>query len=183
MDLLKELAACNAVSVMFSVTTLDNRLAKVMEPRTSRPSLRLEAICTLAENDIPVGIIIGPVIPGLNDSEIPAIVAASVKAGAKAARYIMLRLPFGTKNLFENWLQQNFPERKEKVLNRLINMRDGKLYDPTFFKRDRGEGIFAEQIENLFNVSCHRNGIYQKRFELSTKHFIKQPSAQMELFS
>lgn len=181
-DLLKELAGYNACAVMVSMTTLDYSLARVMEPRTSRPKLRLQAIKELAQNGIPTGIIIGPVIPGLTDHEIPDIIAESVKAGAQMARYIMLRLPHSTKEIFENWLQQHFPNRKTKVLNRILSIREGKLYDSTFFKRDKGTGLFAQQIETLFNASCRKYDIFGKKIELSISSFKKYSESQLELF-
>jgi len=182
-DILKELSSCGAVAVILSITTLDNHLAKVMEPRTSRPKLRLEAIRTLAENGIPAGVMIGPVIPGLTDQEIPAIIEESVKAGARMARYIMLRLPHGTKDIFENWLEQNFPNKKNKVLNRIKSLRGGKLYDASFYKRDRGEGFFADQVENLFTVSCRKAGISGNRLKLSSDAFRRPEGRQLQLFS
>ena len=161
---------------------MDYKIAKVMEPRTSRPQLRLETIRELTENGIPAGIIIGPVIPGLTDQEIPKIIEEGVKAGAKVARYIMLRLPHTTKSIFEDWLQKYFPARKEKILNRIKSVRGGKLYDSAFFKRDRGDGFFADQIENLFNITCRKAGIFEKRFTLSTQNFKKHISSQIDLF-
>jgi len=181
-DILKELASYNAAGVVLSITTLDNSLAKIMEPRTSRPQLRLDTIKHLADNGIPVGVMIGPVIPGLTDQEIPAIIAESVKAGAKIARYIMLRLPHTTKEIFERWLDTNFPERKNKVLNRIKSMRAGKLYDSKFYKRDKGEGFFADQVENLFNMACRKSGIFGNKLNLSTNSFRKSQSRQLELF-
>lgn len=181
-DLLKESQPFHAAGVMLSVTTLDNNLAQIMEPRTSRPQLRLEAIRELFENGIPVGVIIGPVIPGLTDQEIPGIINECVKAGVTVARYIMLRLPHGTKEIFENWLQTHFPDRKEKILNRIKSIRGGKLYDSTFFQRDRGQGFFADQIENLFHLACRKAGISKNRLELSASSFIRPSVTQLKLF-
>jgi len=176
------MAIDNTIAVLLSLTTLDKSLAKVMEPRTSRPQLRLDAIRELADNGIPVGIIIGPVIPGLTDQEIPKIIDESVKAGATMARYIMLRLPHSTKSIFENWLEQNFPNKKDKVLNRIKSMRAGKLYDSSFFKRDKGEGFFADQVQNLFTISCKKSGISANALNLSSTSFRFNKSTQLELF-
>jgi len=181
-DIFKEMATYNAIGIILSVTTLDHSLAKIMEPRTSRPQKRLEAIRELADNDIPVGIIIGPVIPGLTDQEVPRIFEESVKAGASIARYIMLRLPHATKDIFENWLDQNFPNKKDKVLNRIKSMRGGKLYDSSFYKRDRGEGFFADQVENLFTIASKKASVFDNKLELSSASFIKQRNKQLELF-
>jgi len=180
-DLLKELARFNAVCVFISVTTLDPELVNIMEPRTSRPELRLETISELSENNIPTGVLIGPVIPGLTDHEIPGIIEESSRAGAQLARYLMLRLPHGLKDIFEGWLGTHFPDRKEKILNRIRAVRGGKLYDSTFFKRDRGEGIFADQVEKLFIASCKRAGIMGNNLELSTTAFRHPQGEQLKL--
>ncbi len=140
-DILKELAEINAAVVMISITTLDSTLARLMEPRTSQPELRLKAIKQLTENGIPVGVLVAPVIPGLTDHEIPQIIEKAVEAGAKYAGYVMLRLPFGVKDIFTNWLEQHYPGKKSKVLNRVMSVRDGKLYVPEFFNRQK-ERVF-----------------------------------------
>ena len=181
-DILKELASYNAVVVVLSITTLDNKLARIMEPRTSQPQLRLDAIRELAMNGIPAGVMIGPVIPGLTDQEIPSIINASTQAGAIMARYIMLRLPHVTKKIFEDWLDKNFPDKKNKVLNRIKSVRNGKLYDSSFFKRDKGEGFFAEQIGSLFNMACKKAGILGNTFTLSKASFVRHQNRQLELF-
>src|SRR5690606_36221018 len=115
-DLLQELARYDAASVNISVTTLDPELQRVMEPRTSIPARRLAAIETLAKSGVPVGVMVAPLIPGLNDHEMPAILEAAASAGARFAGYTMLRLPYAVKDLFVAWLERHFPERKEKVL-------------------------------------------------------------------
>ena len=181
-DIFKQMTSNNAIGVMLSITTLDNSLSKVMEPRTSRPKLRLEAIKELADNGIPVGVIIGPVIPGLTDQEIPKIIENSVRAGASIARYIMLRLPHATKSIFERWLEQNFPNKKDKVLNRIKSLRGGKLYDSSFYKRDRGEGFFSDQVENLFMIACKKYRIFDNQLNLSSASFRYNKSRQLELF-
>jgi DNA repair photolyase len=180
-DILSELARYQAVSVTISLTTLDANLSAVMEPRASRPARRLGAITRLAEAGIPVGYLQAPMIPGLTDSEAPAIAQAAARAGASFAGYVALRLPFAVKSLFEHWLQTHYPERKEKVLNRIRAIRGGKLNDPSFTSRMRGEGIFAEQMEELFALACKKAGIPQRRAELSTEHF-RRRTDQLTLF-
>lgn len=181
-DILKELAEINAAIVMISITTLDSTLARLMEPRTSQPELRLKAIKQLTENGIPVGVLVAPVIPGLTDHEIPQIIEKAVEAGAKYAGYVMLRLPFGVKDIFTNWLEQHYPGKKSKVLNRVMSVRDGKLYVPEFFNRQKGEGVFAEQVAKMFEISCRKNGIDKNRVNLSTDKFNNPYKKQLELF-
>src|SRR5438034_4388255 len=181
-DALKELARHNAAAVFISVTTLDTELRKVMEPRTSPPAARLAAIEALAKAGVPAGVLVAPVIPGLTDHEIPSILAAAVAAGAKFAGYVTLRLPYAVAPLFEQWLAQHFPQRKEKVLQRIRALRDGKLNDPQFGSRMRGQGIFAEQIEQLFKVACRKAGIEGNSPRLSTAAFRRLSGRQLSLF-
>lgn len=176
-DVLKRLAEHRAVMVYLSVTTLDGKLTRLMEPRASHPSQRLAAIEALTAAGIPAGVNVAPVVPGLTDHEMPAILAAARKAGAIGAGYVPLRLPYGVKNLFEEWLGRHFPDRKDKVLNRIRSMRDGKLNDPDFNTRMEGKGIFAEQLSTLFDVSLRKAGFPEKRFSLSTAAF-RRPRTQ-----
>jgi DNA repair photolyase len=180
-DLLSELARHNAVVVHISLTTLDTELRKIMEPRTSPPAARLEAIRRLSQAGVPVGILMAPIVPGLTDHEIPALLAAAAEAGAKSAGHVTLRLPHAVAPLFEKWLETHFPDRKEKVLNRLRAMRGGKLYDSKFGQRMRGEGIFADQIDQLFDVARRKVGIAERGSNLSAAAFRRPPGAQMEL--
>jgi DNA repair photolyase len=182
-DILKRLAEYRCASVWLSVTTLDRNLATVMEPRTSLPEARLEAIAALADAGIPVGVNVAPVIPGLNDHEIPAILKACHKAGARSAGYVPLRLPYGVKDLFENWLGRHFPGHKDKVLHRIREMRGGKLNDPEFGSRMEGTGLLAEQIGRLFEISKKKAG-FEDQFEseLTTQYFRKPQEVQLELF-
>ncbi len=182
-DLLSELARHDAAVVAISLTTLDDDLRRVMEPRTSRPTRRLAAIEALARAGVPVGVMTAPIIPGLNDHELPALISAAAEAGAGFAAYTPVRLPHAVRPLFEDWLARHFPERKEKVLNRIRSMRGGKLNDPNFGSRKRGEGIFADQISQLFDISCRRAGIEGKRFpKLSTAAFRRMGQTQPGLF-
>jgi DNA repair photolyase len=182
-DLLKQLAAVNAAAVFVSITTLDPSLTRVMEPRTSVPARRLAAVEALAAAGIPVGLLMAPVIPGLNDHEIPAVVNAAKDAGAITAGYVPLRLPYGVAPLFEDWLTRNFPDRKEKVLNRIRSMRSGKLNDSNFNTRMHGVGPFAEQISAMFALAKKRAGLADRAPRLSTDAFRRPGEAQMELWS
>ncbi len=179
-DILSELAGDRCAVVNLSVTTLDPKLQQVLEPRTSAPAARLDAVAKLRAANIPVGVMVAPVIPGINDHEIPAIVAACAKAGAQFAGHVLLRLPWAVRPLFEHWLDEHFPERKAKVLERLRATRGGKLYDSRWRKRQTGDGIFAEQIANLFDVSCRRAG-FDERPNLSIAAF-RRPTEQLKLW-
>ncbi|MGH7844618.1 MAG: PA0069 family radical SAM protein [Candidatus Binatia bacterium] len=181
-DLLLELAQHNAAAVFVSVTTLNADLARRMEPRASTPELRLDAIRILNQAGVPAGVMVAPILPGLTDHEIPSIIEAAVGAGARYAGHVVLRLPYAVKELFERWLEEHFPDRKEKVLNRIRAVRGGKLNDPRFGSRMHGEGIFAEQIEKLFRAACKRYGILGRRPDLSTEAFRRPSGNQLGLF-
>jgi DNA repair photolyase len=179
-DLLSELARYHAVAVNLSVTTLDPKLQRILEPRTSPPTARLDAVSQLRAAGIPIGVMVAPVIPGINDHEIPAIVASCAKAGAQFAGHVLLRLPWAVAPLFEHWLDEHFPERKTKVLERVRATRGGeKLYDSRWRKRQTGEGIFADQIRSMFEVSCRRARLGE-RPKLSTAAF-RRPTMQLDL--
>src|SRR5205085_4897595 len=154
-DLLSELAADNAAAVNVSVTSLDPKIQQVLEPRTSSPAARLDAVAQLRAAGVPVGVMVAPIIPGLTDHEIPAIVAACAKAGAQFAGYTIVRLPWAIAPLFEHWLEEHFPNRKEKILGRIREIRggSGRLNDPNWGSRIVGQGFFAEQIRNIFELS------------------------------
>jgi DNA repair photolyase len=184
-DVLKELAKYNCIAVNISITSLDGTLAGKLEPRASLPKARIEAVRLLAEAGIPVGILVAPVIPCVNEHEITNILKAAVDAGAKWAGHVVLRLPYGVKDLFEQWIREHFPDRAEKTLNRVRSMRGGKLYDATWGERMRGHGIFADQIHQMFDVACRHAGLDPDvRYDLSTEHFRVPPKAdgQMSLF-
>jgi DNA repair photolyase len=180
-DLLQELARFKAVAVNISITTLDDTLRRVMEPRTSSPQQRLDALNELNKNGIPAGVLVAPIIPGLTDHEIPSILKAAAEAGTRFARYVILRLPYGVAPLFEQWLTEHFPLKKEKVLQQIRTLRGGKMYDSRYGTRMTGEGIFAKQIENLFRVSCKRVGIPEDTIELSTASFRRPDNHQLLL--
>ena len=179
-DHLSELASHGAASVFLSITTLDGELARKMEPRASHPRDRLKAIERLAEAGIPVGVMVAPVVPAITDHEIPKILEAAAAAGAQSAGYVMLRLPGAVTGLFEAWLEEHFPDRKDKVLNRVRELRGGKLYDPRFGSRMRGEGVFADQVRVLFETSKRRHGLDRPRAELSSEAF-RRPGEVVQL--
>jgi DNA repair photolyase len=181
-DILAELARHDCVGVTISVTTLNHELSSRLEPRASRPTRRLAAIKILAEAGVPVGYLQAPMIPGLTDAEAPAIGAAAAKAGATFSGYVALRLPFAVKSLFEEWLEQNYPEKKNKILGRLREIRGGKLNDPNFQSRMRGEGIYAEQMAKLFQLARKKSGIAERWPKLTTEHFRRPATDQLSLF-
>lgn len=183
-DLLAELARADAVNVMLSITTLDPELQRKMEPLASPPSKRLAAIEALARAGVPVGVMVAPIIPGLTDHELPAILQAAADAGAGSAGMVVLRLPHGVKELFSGWLTEHYPDRREKVLNRLRSLHGGALYDSRFAHRQRGAGEFAAQIEALFQLGLRRARLAARGPTLSTASF-KRPGVadQLSLFS
>ena len=181
LDLLVELAMHDAAAVNISVTSIDPKLQRILEPRASSPHARLEAITCLRKARVPVGVMVAPIIPGLTDHEVPAILQACADAGAQFAGYTVVRLPFAVAPLFERWLAEHFPDRKEKVLGRIRHLRGGgRLNDPRFNSRMRGAGIFAEQIRSLFDVGRRRAGLGE-RPRLSTAGF-RRPHEQLRLF-
>jgi DNA repair photolyase len=181
-DLFTELAAYGAAAVFVSVTTLDTQLARVMEPRTATPKRRLTAIRALSQAGIPVGVLIAPVIPGLNDHEIPEIIAQSVDSGAQFAGYVSLRLPHAVAGLFENWLTLHFPNRASKVLSQVRQLHGGKLCGTNFGSRMKGKGVIADHISALFQMSVNRAGIGHWHPKLSTSSFRRPGETQMSLF-
>ncbi len=180
-DMLSELARHGAAAVWLSITTLDAELRQVLEPRTSPPAARLAAIRELKQAGIPVGVNVAPVIPGLTDHEIPAILQAAADAGATAAGCAVVRLPYAVTPLFEQWLERHFPDRKEKVLNQIRAMRGGKLNDSRWSTRMSGEGILADQIGQMFEVARRKAGIQHCNQELSTAAFRRPTGAQLGL--
>jgi DNA repair photolyase len=177
-DLLQELARHRGAAVVLSVTTLRNELQRALEPRASSPARRLGAIRVLADAGVPVGVNVAPVIPGLTDHEMPEILQAAADAGASFASYIVLRLPHGVKEIFDDWLVRHAPERREKVLNRVRSMRNGRLYDARYEVRGRGEGPWAEQLRALFRVTTARLGL-DRPPELSAEGFRKPPTEEI----
>ncbi|AGA29068.1 PA0069 family radical SAM protein [Singulisphaera acidiphila] len=182
LDLLAALAEHRAAAVFLSVTTLDAGLARTLEPRASIPEFRLSAIAKLAAAGVPAGVLVAPVIPGLTDHELPAIVAAAAQAGAQFAGFTPIRLPLGVGPLFEDWLTRHFPDRKEKVLQRIKGLRNGRLNDPQFGSRMRGQGEFAEMIAQMFALACRKAGLVGRSTGLSTEAFRKPGAKQLSLF-
>lgn len=179
LDLLAEMASLHLVHVSVSVTSLDDGLIGTMEPRTSRPSRRLDAIRALAGAGIPVGVMVAPVIPGLTDEEMPAILEAAAAAGARRAGYIVLRLPGVVEPLFAEWLRREHPLRAGKVLARVRSLRGGRLNDSRFGVRMRGEGPWAEVFRRMFHMTVRRLGLNAVEEPLSTAHFRRD---QLSLF-
>jgi DNA repair photolyase len=164
------------------MVTHDKELAAKMEPRTSIPEKRLETIEKLAEAGIPVGVNVAPIIPGLTDKEIPEIIKQSASGGATFAGYTLLRLPYSIKNLFIEWLEREFPGRKNKILNKIREMRNGKLNESEFGKRFSGKGEQAKVVKNLFNLSCSEHGLKKRDVKLSTEYFRHKSNNQIEMF-
>jgi DNA repair photolyase len=180
-DLLAELAKYNAIAVNVSITTLDSTLQPKLEPRAATPRARLEAIRILSEAGVNVGVLMAPIIPGLTDHEIVNVVGEAVNAGAKFAGCVTLRLPFAVKDIFSQWLEDHFPARKDKVLNKVRALRGGKLNDANFGSRMKGNGIFADQISQMFHVACRKAGLKEDRTPLSSEHFRRPGGSQMDL--
>ena len=182
-DILSDMASYNAAHVSLSVTSLDPHVSRMMEPRASQPRLRLQAIEKLAKAGVSVGVMIGPVVPGLTDHEIPAILKAASEAGASTAHYTMLRLPYSVKEHFQIWLRENFPDRAERVLSHVRDTRHGKLYESAFGSRMTGEGVYAEQVADMMALFKKRYGLVRRGGRLSTERFRKDArDAQYSLF-
>lgn len=186
-DLLRSLAEHGAAHAAVSITTLDNALAARLEPRASSPRERLEAVAALAAAGIPVTVMTAPIIPGLNDREIPAILQAAAQAGARRAGWIMLRLPWQIKDLFLEWLKRHIPDRAAHVESLVRQTRGGSLYDSTIGDRMRGTGAIADQIGQMFKVYTRRYGLDQSIPPLSRAAF-RRPAwsgdeKQMGLFA
>jgi DNA repair photolyase len=179
-DLLAELATQKLVRVAISITTLDGALARRLEPRAAQPERRLEAVAKLTSAGVPVVVMIAPVIPGLNDEEIPQILRAGREAGAVGASYVLLRLPRPVDDLFTAWLEEHFPERRQRVLGRIRQCREGRLYNAEFGKRKTGTGPYANHIRELFTLAARRLGLDRPLPELDTSVF-RRPVATGQL--
>lgn len=181
LDILQNLIQYNLLTIRISVTTLDNKLCRIMEPRTASPKMRLKAISKLAKAGIPVSVNIAPIIPAINESEISRIAKAASEAGAGSASYIMVRLPHKNKELFQKWLEVHFPKRANKVLNAIRSTRDDELYKSEFHTRMRGTGPRADLIRDVFTMACRKYSLNKNFPPLSTEHFRRKPS-QIMLF-
>ncbi len=180
-DLLQELAKDNLVSVAVSINSLTEELRQKMEPRTASYPKRLEVIEKLAEKNIPVMVMVAPIIPGLNDHEIANVMKAAAERGAYSAGFTIVRLNGEIGNVFESWIRKAFPDRAEKVLHRIQSCHGGNLNDSRWGKRMRGDGNIAESIHQMFRMASAKYFNEKKRFELNLTAF-RQPKSQMELF-
>jgi DNA repair photolyase len=180
-DILADMAKRNLAEVFLSITTLDKDLARDMEPRASAPHRRLDAIKRLADAGVPVGVMTAPMIPGLNDHEMEAILEASARAGATRAGFTVLRLPLEIKELFDEWLRANRPDRAERVLSLIRQMRGGALYQAEFGTRMRGEGPIAQLLSARFQAAVKRLGLNKIRYRLDTLRFAVPESARTAL--
>lgn len=183
-DLLAQLAAWRAGAALISVTTLDPALAATLEPRASLPRMRLAAVTALRDAGVPVGVSVAPVIPGLNDHEIPAILDAARAAGAQFATYSIVRLPGSVADVFAEWLGRHVsPEASSRILQRIRDMRGGRLNEQRPGIRMKGEGALAEQIGRLFRVTARKLGLDKIRPDVTGENFRRPaPGGQMELF-
>lgn len=182
-DLLTELAARDLVHVYVSITSLDDGIAGAMEPRAARPQLRLRVVEDLAEAGIPVGVHVTPLVPGLTDEELPAILQAAADAGAQTAGYTVLRLPGAVEALFVDWLETHFPHRKKRVLRRVRSLRGGTLNESTFGTRMQGRGIWAETFQQIYAITARKTGLDESLPPLSTDDFRRLKGGQQSLFT
>ncbi|HEY9090388.1 PA0069 family radical SAM protein [Parasphingorhabdus sp.] len=183
-DILADLAELNLTMVAISVTTLDPKLARILEPRAPSPAKRLEAVAQLHARNIPVHVNIAPSIPAITDHEIEAIVAAAARHGAQSISVIPVRLPHEVAPLFEQWLETHFPDRKDKVMGIIASLRGGRKNDPDFFSRMRGQGPWADLLHRRVAIAARKNGLGKPKFVLRTDLF-RRPiikGSQMELF-
>lgn len=180
-DILARMAEWHGAQVNISITTLDRNLARALEPRASTPQRRLDAVALLSKAGIPVNVMVAPIIPGLTDDEIPAILEAAAAAGAQSAAHTLLRLPYNLKAHFAEWLEVHAPLRKQKVLNRMREMREGSLYNAEFGKRHRGTGEYYDSIIQLFAVHKKKCGLLGMRQPLSVAQF-RRVTDQLTLF-
>jgi DNA repair photolyase len=186
LDLLSQLAARGLAFVHVSLTTLDDDLKRTLEPRAAAPLARLRAIRELTAAGVPVGVLLAPMIPALNDHEMERLLDAAAQSGATRAAFMPLRLPLEVAELFEQWLREHYPARADRVLNLIRDMRGGRLNDPRFGQRMRGEGVYAQLLSARFNAACRRLGLNENReVGLDTSQFVQDPGApgQGDLFA
>ncbi len=182
LDILTRLAKRDLVKVAISVTTLDAKLARTMEPRAATPSRRLDALRQLVKAGVPTSTFVAPIIPALNDAEIERILEAVAAAGVRHAGYVLLRLPLEVRDLFREWLMANFPDRYRHVFKLIRDMRGGKDYDSTFGTRMTGSGPIAWMIGRRFEVACERLGFNATSVKTTTKHFRPpRPASEQQL--
>lgn len=191
-DLLQDMAKANLIAAAVTITTLDHTIARTLEPRAASPSRRLQTVTKLAQAGIPVLVSVAPLIPFVTEQDLEKVLKAAADAGASAAGYTVLRLPWEVNPLFQQWLQTHFPERAERVMNRIRDMRGGKDYDANFATRMRGEGLWADMIRQRFAKGLKRYGLERSgRFaQLDCSQFrkplsipaLKKPDGQMDIF-
>jgi DNA repair photolyase len=185
LDLLADMARDNLVQVFVSVNSLDNHLAARLEPRASAPHRRIQAIGALAAAGVPVGVLVAPIIPALNDRDLEAVLEQAHAAGARCAGYTVVRLPYELKALFREWLALHAPQRAAHVMSLIQQMNGGRDYDSDFRTRMRGQGVFAQLLKRRFEVACRKHGYGRAReLELDTSRFVapREPSPQGSLF-
>lgn len=180
-DILAQMAKEHLISVCISVTSLDEHLARAMEPRTSPPQRRLQAIEILTEAGVPVTVNVAPIVPGLTDYEMPKILERAAQAGARSANYVMVRLPYSVKDLFIEWLEKHYPEKKNRVLSAIRDVRGGKLYDAHYETRMVGTGPRAQHIEKTFNLFHRKYFSSYKSLKLRNDLFQRPPMAGDQL--
>jgi DNA repair photolyase len=185
LDILARLAGRGLARAAISVTTLERRIARVMEPRAAAPHRRIEAIRALVDAGVPTTVMVAPIIPAINDGEIEAILSEASRAGATSAGYVVLRLPLEIKDLFQEWLGKHFPDRKARVMTLVRSMRNGRDYDPEWGKRQKGEGPYAKLIADRFNAARRRLGLDKPGLPLDITQFRAPPEAgeQADLFA
>ena len=183
-DILSRMAERNLAKVALSVTTLDPKLARVMEPRAATPARRLDALRQLSEAGIPTSVMVAPVIPAINDAEIERILDSAAAVGVKEAGYVLLRLPLEVRDLFREWLMANFPDRYRHVFKLIRDMRGGKDYDAKWGERMTGSGPIAWMIGRRFEAACEKLNLNKTRTKLTTEHFSppRKQAAQLSLF-
>jgi len=184
-DILARLAERGLAKAAISVTTLDRRISRVMEPRAAAPHRRIEAIRMLADAGVPTTVMVAPIVPAINDREIEAILEECAKAGASSAGYVVLRLPLEIKDLFREWLAQHFPDRQTRVMTLVRQMRGGRDYDPEWGKRQKGEGPYAQLIADRFGKAIRRLGLDKPRLALDHTQFRRplEAGGQTDLFA
>ncbi len=180
-DILSRMAAKGLAKVGISVTTLDRKLARLMEPRAATPVRRLDTIKALSDAGIPVAVMVAPIIPALNDHEIERILESAHAAGAREASYVLLRLPFEVSPLFREWLLRHYPDRYRRVMSLIRSMRDGKDYDAEFGKRMKGAGPYAWQIGRRFELATKRFGLVRRSIQLRDDAFTPPDGAGVQL--
>jgi len=181
LDILARMAERSLAKVALSVTTLDAELARKMEPRAATPMRRLEALRRLTQAGVPTTVMVAPIIPALNDMEIERILDAAHAAGVREAGYVLLRLPLELRDLFREWLKENYPQREKHVFKLIRDMRGGKDYDSQWFTRQKGTGPYAWMVGRRFEVACEKLGMNTERTQLTTEHFRKPKPENQQL--